>query len=141
MIDYVSQGIYICHPQHSGQTSWRKGPMDPEPAVQSPRSAAAIPHSVMKVRGHDAVEVSDQLAVEEPLEIRLGGMAFSVTMRTPGHDEDLVAGLLHAEGVIRAPESLDVIGRYRGQDSETDQGNVINLILKVDLRIARERLR
>src|SRR5215813_2913362 len=75
------------------------------------------------------------------LEIRLAGMAFTVTMRTPGDDEDLVAGLLYAEGIIREAESLDVIARYRGPEGGTDPGNVINVILKGDLRIARERLR
>ena len=60
------------------------------------------------------METQDQLAVEEPLEIRLGGLAFTVTMR-PGDDEDLVAGLLHAEGVIRDADNLDVIARYRGR--------------------------
>ncbi len=42
----------------------------------------------------------DQLAGEEPLEIRVAGRPFSVTMRTPGHDFDLVAGFLLSEGVI-----------------------------------------
>lgn len=43
---------------------------------------------------------SDRVAVEEPLEIRIGGNSFSVTMRTPGHDFDLVNGFCYAEGVI-----------------------------------------
>jgi FdhD protein len=43
---------------------------------------------------------SDTLAGEEPLEIRLGGVPWSVTMRTPGGDFDLVAGFLVSEGVI-----------------------------------------
>ncbi len=45
-------------------------------------------------------ERPDQLAGEEPLEIRLAGRPFSVTMRTPGQDFDLVAGFLLSEGVI-----------------------------------------
>ena len=48
----------------------------------------------------------DVLAVEEPLEIRLGSLSFSVTMRTPGDDFDLVAGFLVSEGVIWSPEQL-----------------------------------
>ena len=36
---------------------------------------------------------ADLLAVEEPLEIRVGGQPLAVTMRTPGHDIDLAAGL------------------------------------------------
>lgn len=53
--------------------------------------------------GHPPVEVdtrADTLAVEEPLQIRVDGTDFSTTMRTPGHDIELVHGLLHAEGVI-----------------------------------------
>jgi FdhD protein len=47
---------------------------------------------------HDGVE--DRVAVEEPLEIRVGGEALAVTMRTPGHDEELALGFLHGEGLI-----------------------------------------
>ncbi|MGP5734530.1 formate dehydrogenase accessory sulfurtransferase FdhD [Candidatus Corynebacterium faecigallinarum] len=43
---------------------------------------------------------ADRLAVEEPLQIRVDGTDLSTTMRTPGHDIELVHGLLHAEGVI-----------------------------------------
>ena len=44
--------------------------------------------------------VSDALAIEEPLEIRVDGVAQAVTMRTPGDDEDLALGFLHGEGLI-----------------------------------------
>lgn len=46
------------------------------------------------------VRREDVLAVEEPLEIRVGGTALAITMRTPGHDFDLAAGFLVSEGVI-----------------------------------------
>ena len=49
---------------------------------------------------------ADTLAGEEPLEIRLDGSPFTVTMRTPGHDFDLVAGFLVSEGVVRAPAEI-----------------------------------
>jgi FdhD protein len=42
----------------------------------------------------------DVLAVEEPLEIRVGGSSLAITMRTPGNDVDLAAGFLVSEGVI-----------------------------------------
>jgi len=42
----------------------------------------------------------DVLAVEDPLEIRVGGTQLAITMRTPGHDFDLAAGFLVSEGVI-----------------------------------------
>ncbi len=44
----------------------------------------------------------DEVAVEEPLEIRVDGRALSVTMRTPGHDEELALGFLYGEGLIDA---------------------------------------
>ncbi|CAA9513752.1 MAG: Sulfur carrier protein FdhD [uncultured Solirubrobacteraceae bacterium] len=47
---------------------------------------------------HDGV--SDRVAIEEPLEIRVGGTALAVTMRTPGHDEELAVGFLVSEGLI-----------------------------------------
>ncbi len=42
----------------------------------------------------------DVLAVEEPLEIRVGGLSLAITMRTPGHDVELAAGFLVSEAVI-----------------------------------------
>jgi FdhD protein len=47
---------------------------------------------------HDGI--SDQVAIEEPLEIRVGGEPLAVTMRTPGHDEELALGFLYGEGLI-----------------------------------------
>ncbi|GAC1435040.1 MAG: formate dehydrogenase accessory sulfurtransferase FdhD [Solirubrobacteraceae bacterium] len=46
--------------------------------------------------------LSDEVAVEEPLEIRVDGRALAVTMRTPGHDDELALGFLHGEGLIDA---------------------------------------
>jgi len=52
----------------------------------------------------------DRLAVEEPLEIRIGGEPIAVTMRTPGHDEELALGFCLTEGMspvaARAPDDL-----------------------------------
>jgi FdhD protein len=50
--------------------------------------------------GAEAMRRSDTLVVEEPLEIRVGGLALAVTMRTPGNDVELAAGFLVSEGVI-----------------------------------------
>jgi FdhD protein len=47
--------------------------------------------------------VEDRVAVEEPLEIRVGGEPLAVTMRTPGHDEELALGFLYGEGLIDGP--------------------------------------
>ncbi|WP_375422947.1 formate dehydrogenase accessory sulfurtransferase FdhD [uncultured Friedmanniella sp.] len=68
-------------------------------------------HPVLRLGPELAVQRSDTLAVEEPLEIRLDGEAFLVTMRTPGDDVDLVHGLLHSEGIIATVEDV-VAARY-----------------------------
>ena len=47
----------------------------------------------------------DEIAVEEPLEIRVDGKALSVTMRTPGNDEELALGFLYGEGLINEPRA------------------------------------
>jgi FdhD protein len=49
---------------------------------------------------------SDEVAVEEPLEIRVDGRPLAITMRTPGHDEELALGFLHGEGLIDGPRPL-----------------------------------
>src|SRR5688572_16248281 len=54
--------------------------------------------------GDDPGRRPDTLAVEEPLEIRVGGTALAVTMRTPGNDVELAAGFLVSEGVISRGE-------------------------------------
>lgn len=72
----------------------------------------------------------DTLAVEEPLEIRIGGESFTVTMRTPGNDFELVAGFLVAEGVIAATEDLRHLRYCAGTD---EQGNQTYNVIDADL--------
>lgn len=61
-------------------------------------------------------EREETMAAEEPLEIRLGARTFSITMRTPGDDFDLVAGFLTGEGVIWHPEHLPSLRYCAGED-------------------------
>ncbi|MET1036563.1 MAG: formate dehydrogenase accessory sulfurtransferase FdhD [Arthrobacter sp.] len=63
----------------------------------------------------------ETMAVEEPLEIRLEGRVFSVTMRTPGHDFDLVAGFLVGEGVVWESGHLLSLRYCAGEDEEGRQ--------------------
>jgi FdhD protein len=82
----------------------------------------------------------DQLAVEEPLEIRLGGRRFTLTMRTPGHDEELVAGFLLAEGFVAS--SAEIAGIRRVRDGRgAPEPNIVDAILSVPSAELRERLR
>lgn len=68
----------------------------------------------------------DLLAVEEPLEIRVGGRSLAITMRTPGHDVDLAAGFLVSEGVIASGEDF---GAARYCAGATDEGlNTYNVL-------------
>jgi FdhD protein len=67
--------------------------------------------SVLRLGPELAQRRSDTLAVEEPLEVRLNGDPFVVTLRTPGDDIDLIHGLLHSEAVIAARADL-VTARY-----------------------------
>jgi FdhD protein len=78
-----------------------------EPALRtSPLAATAT--SVLRLP--DGRSESDRLAVEEPLEIRIGGRPVAVTMRTPGHDEELALGFCISEGIparsARVPDEL-----------------------------------
>ena len=50
--------------------------------------------------------VTDQVAIEEPLEIRIGDRAIATTMRTPGNDEELAAGFLLSEAIVRQRADL-----------------------------------
>ncbi len=66
--------------------------------------------SVDVVRLPDGRPEADQVAVEEPLEIRVNGEPVAVTMRTPGHDEELALGFLLSEGIapLRASVPADL---------------------------------
>jgi FdhD protein len=73
----------------------------------------------------------DVLAGEEPLEIRLGGSAFTVTMRTPGDDFDLVAGFLVSEGIVWEPGQLPSLRYCAGVDDNGQQTfNVVEAQLR-----------
>jgi len=88
---------------------------------------------VTRVRGSDSSIDEDALAIEEPLEIRVGDRPLSVTMRTPGDDFALAAGFLFTESVIRAGEDIDNI-RHWGSP------NVVRVALREGVAIDWARL-
>lgn len=77
--------------------------------------------------GTTSSERRDSLAAEEPLELRMRGESFTVTMRTPGHDFELSAGFLAAEGILTEPDQLHSLRYCAGTDEAGNQTfNVID---------------
>src|SRR5436305_3031453 len=79
---------------------------------------------------------ADELAIEEPLEIRVRGRAISVTMRTPGHDDELAVGFLLTEGVVNSVKDiLQITACEKNED-----GNLINVQLAPEVNVDFDRL-
>jgi FdhD protein len=83
--------------------------------------------------------VLDDLAAEEPLEIRVNGAPVVVTMRTPGHDFHLAVGFLFTEGIVRRREDIAEIRYGRHGDGEAS-GNVVDITLRAESDVDLSRL-
>ncbi len=91
--------------------------------------------AVVTIEGGRVARRQDTLAVEEPLELRVGGEPFTVTLRTPGHDIELLHGLLAAEGVIA--EASDVVSaRYCEGAVEVEGGHQQNTYNVLSVQLA-----
>ena len=83
--------------------------------------------NIQKISGAEITEVNDQVAVEEPLEIQLAYNTatgrlhknIAVTMRTPGNDEELAAGFLFTEGIIKNKEAIQEIKQLSFDENRT----------------------
>jgi len=83
---------------------------------------------VLRYGEEAGVRVDDQLAAEEPMEIRIGGTPLTVMMRTPGHERELTLGFLFGEGIIR--KAADVARMRSVPNGEhPDLENVIDVDL------------
>jgi len=95
--------------------------------------------AVRKVIGNDSFSVTDILSVEEPLEIRISygprekrmQKSISVTMRTPGHDEELAIGFLFTEGIISCYDQVQEI-HYINVDCASNTNNIVQVELTSD---------
>ena len=76
-------------------------------------------------RGAGIKDQTDDIVVEEPLEIRVDGRSISVTMRTPGHDDELAAGFLLSEGLVRSRTDIGDIA----PEWMRDECNIIDVRL------------
>ena len=68
----------------------------------------------------------DEVAVEEPLEIRITGDPIATTMRTPGDDRELVLGFLWAEGILRSPDDVTSLA-HCGRPGDEGAGNTMDV--------------
>jgi len=78
------------------------------------KTSSITSHKITRITRYGAEEFDDQLAVEEPLEIQIAlspkeRKSVSVTMRTPGNDQELAAGFLFTEGIIHSKSQIDGI--------------------------------
>ncbi|MEM9420014.1 MAG: formate dehydrogenase accessory sulfurtransferase FdhD [Planctomycetota bacterium] len=118
--------------------------MKPPPSVSD---GPATTQSILKIEaGQEPLRVEDELAGEEPLEIRVRGKAVSVTMRTPHpdtdqrdeHDAEMAVGFLLGEGVIRDRDdilSVEPCGR-----PANSHGNILNVFLAPTCEFDPEKL-
>ena len=81
---------------------------------------------IVAVRDGAAAVKSDELAGEEPMEIRVDGQSVAVTMRTPGNDFDLAIGFCLTEGLLDGPSDVNT-ARYCVSDPAEQQYNVVDV--------------
>ena len=105
-----------------------------EPSTRPQRSIALT--SVQQWEQGAVNQVQDYLAVEEPLEIRIGDAPISVTMRTPGHDLELVAGFLFSEGIVAGRTEIKSLEAV----ATATAGNVVRAELEKQGSVVSESL-
>jgi FdhD protein len=106
------------------------GPLHPWPAREDPERVREV--TVRRYADGGAIDALDEVAAEEPLEIRIAGRSLAVIMRTPGHDHYLAAGFLLGEGIIH--DADDIVSCAFGLDRDGfPQRNVLDLRLRPEL--------
>ena len=100
-------------------------------SMPSPRSIRSV--DVERLAAGAIDERADDVAVEEPLEIRISGETLAITMRTPGDDRELVLGFLLAEGVIASVRDVASVV-HCGRTTDEGRENTIDVTLAPGVR-------
>jgi len=103
------------------------------------RSAESSATEIVRWKAGRAAPVIDQIAREEPLEIRVRGQSVAVTMRTPGHDAELAAGFLLTEGMIHQRGDVVEIAPCR-QGEAANYENTLNVFLAPSVKVDFDQL-
>ena len=111
-------------------------------------TASSLAITVDKIRGDSATSLGDYVAVEEPLEIRLGyrtpegrtAASVSITMRTPGADEALALGFLYSESMIHARSDVTQVEHCGPPAPDTGTHNIIRVDLAPHVAVDLGRL-
>ena len=107
-----------------------------QPLVDDESRGADV--KIERIRDGERTGADDEIAVEAPLEIRVGGKALTVVMRTPGHDEELARGFLYAESLV--DDAADIVSIARPAALTGDEvGNVVDVTLAPRRARARRR--
>ena len=101
-------------------------------------SVLSVP--VQKFEGEVCTPLQDLLAVEEPLEIRIGERPVSITMRTPGHDFELAAGFLFSEGILADAAQVRTIRYTKPEGNPRQAGNSVTVDLQPGVELDLDRL-
>lgn len=106
------------------------------------------PLEILKITADTHALSPDLVAVEEPLEIRIGfgplaerqQKSLSVTMRTPGHDFELALGFLFTEGIITSFDQVESIKHCEDIGRAEEKENVVRVELKPDVHLDFQKL-
>lgn len=110
-------------------------------------SGNSLPVTISKIRGATQQSRDDRVAIEEPLEIRLGyetpdgrtENSISITMRTPGDDADLATGFLFTEAIVRNTDDIALVKPCGPPAPDSGNQNVVRVELEsgVDVDLGR----
>jgi FdhD protein len=111
-------------------------------------SGSSLAVDISRINGNQRREESDDVAVEEPLEIQLcsptaadsAAKSISITMRTPGEDADLALGFLFTEGIITSAAQVSAVAHRGDPAPDTGLQNTVRVELRPDVTVDLGRL-